>query len=289
MLVTVDGIEAICPKLNCGYTYNAPKAKITSQKLTGNVIEVEGTDLPVTDDVEVSISGTACSVNIKTATKVTCTLASTPTAGDWHVEVRDSEGRANPGSVAKISIPLIVNSVSPKSNINYYGGTVLTIKGTGFPLQTWKAKVKLDDGTGCKVLTSTSTEITCKLWKFKTVDSVKSFKVGLTVHKKTSETATIKQIAAVPKSVGVVPNTASPVLHTNLVITVAGGTLVKDKVFVELVAADDEDNRKPLYVIKSDAFKQEIKVKFGGAISGLYKLVVSTEADGRLDDGSLNF
>jgi len=73
------------------------------------------------------------------------------------------------------------------------------------------------------------------------------------------------------------------------VITVAGGTLVKDKVFVELVAADDEDNRKPLYVIKSDAFKQEIKVKFGGAISGLYKLVVSTEADGRLDDGSLNF
>jgi len=163
VLVMVDGIEAICPNLNCDYTYSAPNAKITSQKLTGNVIEVEGTDLPVTADVEVSISGTACSINEKTATKVTCTLSSTPTAGDWHVEVRDSEGRANPGSVAKISIPLIVKTVSPKADINFYGGTVLTLTGTGFPLETKKAKVKLDDQTNCKVLTATANEITCKL------------------------------------------------------------------------------------------------------------------------------
>lgn len=83
-----------------------------------------------------------------------------------------------------------------------------------------------------------------------------------------------------PGTVGVVPNTASPVLHTWLKITVAGGTLVKDKVTVDLVKADDEDNKKPLYVAKVDPFKKEIRVKFGGALSGKYKLEVATEADG---------
>jgi hypothetical protein len=30
VLVTVNGIEAICPKLNCDYTYTDAQAKITS-------------------------------------------------------------------------------------------------------------------------------------------------------------------------------------------------------------------------------------------------------------------
>lgn len=116
------------------------------------MIEVNGENLPVTADVEVSIAGTPCAINNKTATKITCTMATKPTAGNWHVEVRDSEGRAKPADgMAKILIPLVITSVSPNKDINYNGGTILTLKGTGFPELINKAKVKLDDGTGCKV------------------------------------------------------------------------------------------------------------------------------------------
>lgn len=71
--------------MNCDYTYSEPVAKIISQKLTGNVVEVTGENLPISADVEVTIGGTACAINEKTATKIKCTLAVKPAAGDWDV------------------------------------------------------------------------------------------------------------------------------------------------------------------------------------------------------------
>jgi len=151
-LVTVNGVEAICPNMNCEYTYSEPKAKITSQKLTGNVVEVEGENLPVSADVEVSIGGTTCAINEKIATKIKCTMAVKPIAGDWDVIVRDSEGKAKKDAgVAQISVPLTVSAVSPNKDINFNGGTILTLTGTGFPLLTKHAKVELDDATKCVV------------------------------------------------------------------------------------------------------------------------------------------
>jgi len=151
------------------------------------VIEVNGENLPVTDDVEVNFGRfpeNVCAINSKTATKITCTMATKPTAGNWHVEVRDSEGRAKPNDgLAKISVPLVVASVSPNKDINFNGGTILTLTGTGFPDDIKKANVKLDDQTGCKVLTTSATKLTCKLWKFKSVNATKDFKVVVTVQK----------------------------------------------------------------------------------------------------------
>lgn len=149
--------------------------------------------------------------------------------------------------------------------------------------------MKLDDGTPCRVKTSTASQITCELGKFYSIDSAKEYKVVVTVNGVAKDNLTIKQVASVPGTVGIVPFTASPVLHISLTITVSGGTLIKGKTYVNLVEKADETKTKPLYVTKVDAFKKEIKVKFGGAVSGKYKLVVSTDADGRLDDGALNF
>lgn len=133
-------------------------------------------------------------------------------------------------------------------------------------------------------MTASATQITCKLRKFKTVDSAKDFKVIVTTNSVVSDTATIKQVAVVPGVVGVVPDTASPVLHTSLDITVAGGTLEDGKVTVDLIKPDDEEFKKPIYVTKIDKVNKIIRVKFGGAESGKYKLVVSTEADGALSE-----
>lgn len=154
----MNGIEAICPNMNCDYTYSEPKAKITSQKLTGNVVEVAGENLPVSADTEVSIGGTACAINEKTATKIKCTLAVKPSAGEWDVLVRDSDGKAKKDAgLAKISVPLTVTAVSPNKDINFNGGTILTLTGTGFPLLTKHAKVELDDATKCLVQTTSPT------------------------------------------------------------------------------------------------------------------------------------
>lgn len=73
-------------------------------------------------------------------------------------------------------------------------------------------------------------------------------------------------------------------MHTKLTITVAGGTLELGKVTVDLVKPDDDDFKKPLYVTKVNPFNKTIQVKFGGAESGKYKLIVSTEADGQLKE-----
>lgn len=48
VIVTVDGIEAVCHSLNCGYTYYAPTAKITGFTLSGNSLTITGTSLPST-------------------------------------------------------------------------------------------------------------------------------------------------------------------------------------------------------------------------------------------------
>lgn len=61
-------------------------------------------------------------------------MALTPAAGEWHVDVRDAEGRADTNAgLAKITIPLTVTSVTPNTGINFNGGSQLTITGTGFP------------------------------------------------------------------------------------------------------------------------------------------------------------
>lgn len=45
VLVTVDGLEAVCASLNCSYTYVDPVTKITGFTLVGNQMTLFGTGL----------------------------------------------------------------------------------------------------------------------------------------------------------------------------------------------------------------------------------------------------
>jgi hypothetical protein len=44
--VTVDGHEAACDSLNCGYSYIQPTAKITGFSLSGTTLTISGSSLP---------------------------------------------------------------------------------------------------------------------------------------------------------------------------------------------------------------------------------------------------
>jgi len=67
-------------------------------------------------------------------------------------------------------VPLDIVSVSPSSGLNYFGGDIVTITGTGFSVDTSVMTVTFDDGTACNVLSSTDTELICETDAFSVVD-----------------------------------------------------------------------------------------------------------------------
>jgi hypothetical protein len=78
-------------------------------------------------------------------------LTNAPRAGAQKAEIRDSNGLLPFASgVADITIPLVVSSVSP-SIANALGGDILTITGSGFPIDSSFLTVTLDDSTVCSV------------------------------------------------------------------------------------------------------------------------------------------
>ena len=132
--VTVNGIEAICVALNCDYTYVEATAEISSQVVSGNVLTILGTDLPTGDDTELSLSGKACTINDKTATTITCTFTEALVAGSWNARVATALGGTPlAAGVSPIDVALVITSISPNTDLNYFGGGVLTISGEGFP------------------------------------------------------------------------------------------------------------------------------------------------------------
>ena len=78
-------------------------------------------------------------------------MANTPRAGSHKAEVRVSSGLlpyAN--GVADITIPLIVSSVSP-TTVNPLGGAIITILGSGFPIEKDEIAVTFSDQTSCNI------------------------------------------------------------------------------------------------------------------------------------------
>ena len=162
VLVTVNGIEGLCPNFNCDYLYKTAPSEITAQALANNVeITVAGTSLP-TADVRVVLGNVACGTVTATETSITCTLAESPAAGSWDVEVYEPKGRVPLATgVAKIDVALVVTAISPNTGLNQLGGDVLTLTGTGFDKVMTNVAVAFSDSTTCAVQTSTATQVTC--------------------------------------------------------------------------------------------------------------------------------
>ena len=142
--------------MNCDYAYTTPTHLVEGQTLTGLNVVITGTSLPTT--ATVTFAGVNCVVSAATGTQIDCALEVNPAAGDWTVVVKDEFGLIPvAGTVTAISVPLIVTSVTPNTNLNYLGGEVLTIVGQHFALDSTINTVTMADGTPCFILTSTDT------------------------------------------------------------------------------------------------------------------------------------
>lgn len=86
VLVSVNGIDAVCPDFNCDYLYIDTDSVIQSQTLTNGVdLTITGVGLP-TEDIKVRFANAECEGEIiATDTEVTCTLNFLPAAGSWDV------------------------------------------------------------------------------------------------------------------------------------------------------------------------------------------------------------
>ncbi len=81
VIVSVDGLEAVCDSLDCGFRYIEPTSNITDFSLSGNLLTITGENLTDTI-VSVSFSNVPCTNVVQTGTtSITCTVI--PVAGSW--------------------------------------------------------------------------------------------------------------------------------------------------------------------------------------------------------------
>ena len=93
VMVTVNGIDGVCPEFNCDYIYIDTDKLIQSQTLTNGVdLTITGVGLP-TEDIRVRFANAECTGDIVASeTEITCTLNFLPAAGSWDVKLTDYRG-----------------------------------------------------------------------------------------------------------------------------------------------------------------------------------------------------
>jgi hypothetical protein len=178
--VRVNGLPAVCPKNNCGYSYiEAGEQSITQISLSGTDLTIEGSDFNqqqscnsgASEDLSVEFANTKCGVTSSDLdqSKIDCALPNSPAAGTHHAKIHGKCGYFKFESSTPIDVPLVISDVQSSSGttgLNKLGGDTLTITGTGFPLDKEPVVSFVHDGTDCKVISHTETEIKCIAQRF---------------------------------------------------------------------------------------------------------------------------
>ena len=161
IMVKIDGLEALCPSLGCGYSYTTAEPLIESQTLTGGELMVTGSALTSIVDPEVWFGPIHCTTSSISDTQIVCALDEEAVAGEWIVHIESDEGFVPTTITDAIRIELQVTSVSPDLDINYLGGDFITFTGVNFGYDPSVISVTLDDGTECVVLSVVQEELVC--------------------------------------------------------------------------------------------------------------------------------
>lgn len=143
--VTVNGTQAVCHSLNCGYEFIEPVGEVTGFTYDDDtrVLIIEGTSLPSTiDDLRyIDFAKTRCELSTDPDNSpfsedgsITCTLAHEATCGMHVPHVTSAMGLLlNSDTLEDYSIECTVDSVVPTGDLNLLAIDNLTISGTMFP------------------------------------------------------------------------------------------------------------------------------------------------------------
>jgi len=187
IVMTVDSLPAACRKVDCDFLYADAAPEMTSFSLAanaaGSLLTITGTDF--TDRVyRIVHGGIGCTVETKSATSITCNLDEDIPAGSWKPVLTDYFGEVPSGSVSAVTVPLVIVSLTPNSDVNPNGGTLLTIEGSGFFNSLAQASddfsIMFNGGVPCNIKSISSTQITCAPETFPTENT--SYTLTMTIN-----------------------------------------------------------------------------------------------------------
>ena len=127
VIVSVDGIEAVCDSLQCNYNYITPSAQIDSFSLSSDQTLLTIVGSGFTRAIrKITFATIPCTrVTVVNAQTITCTTL--PISGTWQPEVIDEFGIIPLTTINALKIPLVITSVTPSLDLNPFGGSTLVI------------------------------------------------------------------------------------------------------------------------------------------------------------------
>lgn len=160
-------MPALCLDLSCDFTYTHTDSLISAQTLDDtDLLTISGSLLPDASSDRIRLGPVSCTPLTLSAETITCQLDDTRVSGEWIVRIVTIYGRIPNEISTTIDVPVVANSVSPSTDVNYLGGDVMTIVGDSFGYDESAITVTYDDGTICDVTDVAMTEITCVNRKF---------------------------------------------------------------------------------------------------------------------------
>lgn len=307
VLMTVDDLPVACREVDCDYLYIDTTPLVTGIAASngnnaGDSMTISGSNFE--DYVKlIEFADTTCTPSSVSSTSITCVFDEDLAAGEWTPTVTGYYGVYPTSGVTAHTVALTWDSVTPSSDLNSNGGTLMTLTGSGFPVDKdslpsdWSLAFSdgADVSVECVLVTVTSTEITCRPAKFPiaTFGTTMTFNMQMN-SQSASQSVSIGTSDAVVDSIS--PTSMSPVLKADIVISVTASLTDTngDPYALSAAAADGDlsvvlssttnsENDKTLNVFEADDAAGTITARFGGAWSGSYLVDVYSNAYGKFD------
>jgi len=297
LIVSVNGLPAVCHNLTCDYSYVEPVGEVTAFTFDAatSTLAITGTSFDVSNIKEIWFAKSKCTVDPSTltATNIDCTLAREPTCGTF-IPIVIADMGIIPGNAALVGVEVActVTGATPLGNLNLLGGDNITISGTNFPHELSDSTVVLnfDDSqtTTCVPQTSTTSTLVCLTGAFDTSSSAGAshgMSISINDHSvSNSLSAGLRSIKDV--SLNLNPPSASPVLKTEIVISLESTfapTLAVEDFTVNGTMITNSTIVKRMNVIAVDDAAKTLTVMFGGAYSGDYAISIRHSSEGLIE------
>ena len=157
--------------------------------------------------------------------------------------------------------------------------------------------IRDSDGTVCHIVMSTPTEVQCKVEEFVTEvlrRELQTFNMIIDVNGQQVEVAVVLQAARL-RLTSITPESVSPIIPQLLTLQLNDAydsTNMELDTFTVGLAATDTDNARPngdlvrwLNVVDFDKTAKTITVKYGGAYTGKYKILLESQLQGAFRTG----
>jgi hypothetical protein len=297
--VDVGGLPAACKNLTCDYAYIESVGEITAFSISSTTLTITGTDLPesISDIVSITYAQSSCTIDESSisSTSIECEIDGDMVCGDWNPVFTTIYG-VIVSSSSDQTVTCTATAISPDTDVNLLGDTILTITGTYLPTDIDDNTISIifddDQATECTALTSSSTELTCITAAFDESASLgATLTPTITINSQDiSHSLSITMDDSVLQADSISPTSASPVLKTELVITLDSAfpeTVNTEDYSVWITDQDDSSNIKYINVVDADDSDKTLTLMFGGAWSGTYDLSIEHSTKGLIDTSDI--